>query len=240
MEAVMYCQKCGADNLENATICQSCGGVFVYSQPIKTSGMAITSMILSISCFPLLGVFGIVWILGLVFGLIALNRINKSGGTLKGKGFAITGIAVSSAGLAVLLTLVGVLLIFNSVSTISVHKKLRMQADNQQPEIAGIVQVVYTDGEPNNACVLPLFTKEQIESKAAIAGQIECPSPSGRPIVVKWEFLGEDRGEELYNFNVVIADANQTLVSEKKIEYDGEKTVVYKNDAVKVIVAPAE
>jgi len=236
----MYCQKCGAENLENAAICQSCGGVFVYSQPVKMSGMAITSMILSISCFPLLGVFGIVWILGLVFGLVALNRINKSGGTLKGKGFAIAGIAVSSAGLAVLLTLVGILLIFNSVSTISVHKKLRMQADNRQPEIAGVVQVVYTDGDPNNNCAIPLFTKEQIEAESEITGQIECPSPIGEPIVVKWEFCGEDRGEELYNFNIVIADANQTFVSEKKIEYDGEKTVVYKNNAVKVVIAPAE
>jgi hypothetical protein len=236
----MYCQKCGAENLENAAICQSCGGVFVYSQPIKTSGMAITSMILSISCFPFLGVFGIVWILGLVFGLIALNRINKSGGQLKGKGFAIAGIAVSSAGLAVVLTLVGVLLIFNSASTISVHKKLKMQEENKLPEIAGNVQVVYTDGDPNNNCILPLFVKEQLEAETEIAGTIECPSPIGKPVIVKWEFTGEDDGDELYDFNVFVPDANQNFVFEKTIEYDGEKTVVYKNDALKVVITPTE
>ena len=91
----MYCQKCGADNLENAAMCQQCGGVFVYSKPTRTSGMAITSMILGISGFSMFGVFGITWIIGLVFGIIALGRIGKSGGQLKGKGFAITGIATS-------------------------------------------------------------------------------------------------------------------------------------------------
>ena len=236
----MYCQKCGADNLENAGICQSCGGVFVYSKPIKTSGMAITSMILSVSCFPFLGVFGIVWILWLVFGLIALNRINKSGGQLKGKGFAIAGIAVSSTGLAILLTLVGVLLIFNSASTVSIHKKLKMQEENKQPEIAGVVQVVYTDGDPNNNCALPLFTQEQLHDDNEIAGQIECPSPIGKPVIVKWEFTGEDEGEELYNFNITIPGEDKTSVFVKTVEYDGEKEVVYKDETVKVVLTPVE
>ncbi len=236
----MYCQKCGADNLENAAICQSCGGVFVYSKPIKTSGMAITSMILSVSCFPFLGVFGIVWILGLVFGLVALNRINKSGGQLKGKGFAIAGIAVSSAGLAVLLTLVGVLLIFNSASNISLHKKLKMQEENKQPEIAGIVQVIYVNGDPNNNCELPLFTEEQLKNGAHIEGQIECPSQIGKSVIVKWEFDGEDKGDELYDFNITVPGEDKTTVFVKTVEYDGEEDeVVYKDETMKVVITPA-
>ncbi|HAL45138.1 MAG: hypothetical protein A2Y12_11295 [Planctomycetes bacterium GWF2_42_9] len=232
----MYCQKCGADNLENAAICQSCGGVFVYSKPIKTSGMAITSMILSVSCFPFLGVFGIVWILGLVFGLIALNRINKSGGQLKGKGFAIAGIAVSSAGLAVLLTLVGVLLVFNSVSTISVHKKLKMQADNKQPEIAGLVSVVYNNtDDPNAIFSAPLFNTEELDSDSPVSGRLECKSPDDKPVVVQWEFMGEDEGKELYSFDILTTvDENKTSELVKTVEFDGKDELIYKDKTMKI------
>jgi hypothetical protein len=129
----MYCQKCGSENLENAAICQSCGGVFVYSKPTKTSGMAITSMILGISGFSMLGVFGITWILGLVFGILALNKIGKASGAIKGRGLAITGIATSAAGLAFLLTVIGVWLFINSATTFSLHKKFKMQIADDSP-----------------------------------------------------------------------------------------------------------
>ena len=151
----MYCQKCGAENLENAAICQSCGGVFVYSQPTRTSGMAITSTILGITGFSMFGIFGvtlilglifgilafvawilslvfgtlslITWIIGLLLGIMAINKISKSGGVIKGKGFAISGLSASAFGLALLLTIVGVLLFINSATTLSIHKKMKAQ-----------------------------------------------------------------------------------------------------------------
>ena len=59
----MYCEKCGAENLEGANICQQCGGVFVFSKPSRSSGLAVTSMILGISGFSIVGLMGVTLIL---------------------------------------------------------------------------------------------------------------------------------------------------------------------------------
>lgn len=235
----MYCQKCGAENLENAAICQSCGGVFIYSKPIKTSGMAITAMILSISSFPLLGVFGIVWIIGLVFGIIALNRINRSGGQLRGKGFAIAGIATSAAGLAVLLTIIGVWLFINSATTFSLHKKFKMQIANTMPEIKGVVCVAYNNNEPNDNCTSPLFVAEQLQTESEITGRIVCTSQSGKSAIVKWKFMEEDDDAELYNFNITVPVDNETTsVVVKSVAYDGTEKIVFKDKQMKIYIKP--
>ena len=57
---------------------------------VKTSGMAITSLVLGI-----LGLCGITALVGLVLGIVALAKINRSGGRLSGQGLAIAGICVS-------------------------------------------------------------------------------------------------------------------------------------------------
>jgi prepilin-type processing-associated H-X9-DG protein len=57
---------------------------------VKTSGMAITSLVLGI-----LGLCGITALVGLVLGIVALLKINRSGGRLSGQGLAIAGICVS-------------------------------------------------------------------------------------------------------------------------------------------------
>lgn len=65
-------------------------------QPVKTSGMAITSLILGI-----LGILscGITIILsapiGLILGIVALTKINKNPERLRGKGLALAGIITS-------------------------------------------------------------------------------------------------------------------------------------------------
>ncbi len=60
--------------------------------PAKTSALAVTALVLGI-----LGLFtcGITAIFGLIFGIIGLVKVKNSGGTLKGDGLAIAGIAVS-------------------------------------------------------------------------------------------------------------------------------------------------
>lgn len=164
----MHCPKCGFDNLENATMCQECGGVFIRTTPTRTSGRSITSTILGITGFSIFGIFivtsifglvfeslalvawilslvfgaiaFIVWVVSLVLGIAAMNKIGKSGGTVKGKGFAITGIATSATGMTFLLTLLGVMLFINSAATLSLHKKMNSQQntavvakDNNEP-----------------------------------------------------------------------------------------------------------
>lgn len=164
----MHCPKCGFDNLENATMCQNCGGVFIRTTPTRTSGRAITSTILGItgfsifSIFVVVSIFGlifdslvliawilslvfgaiafIVWIVGLILGIAATNKIGKSGGTVKGKGFAITGVATSATGMTFLLTVIGVMLF---ISSMSLRKRMETQ---QQPTSV----VVEDNNEPNS------------------------------------------------------------------------------------------
>jgi len=56
----------------------------------KTSGLAISSLVLGV-----LGFCGITALVGLILGIVALGRINRSGGRLSGNGLAIGGICVS-------------------------------------------------------------------------------------------------------------------------------------------------
>ena len=62
--------------------------------PPKTSGLAITSLVLG--CLGLV-TCGITSLVGLILGIIALVRINKSRGQLGGQGMALAGTIVSGA-----------------------------------------------------------------------------------------------------------------------------------------------
>jgi hypothetical protein len=63
--------------------------------PAKTSGMAVTSMVLGILGFCI----AITSLIGLPLGIISLIRIKGSGGRLQGQGFAIAGICTSGLSL---------------------------------------------------------------------------------------------------------------------------------------------
>lgn len=109
----MNCPRCGTQNPEGAQICSSCSSVLPSSakQPppvvTKASGMAIASFVLAIlspfTCF-------ITAIPAIIFGIIALVKISKSGGQLKGIGFAITGMVLPVVILPVFAVLMGILM----------------------------------------------------------------------------------------------------------------------------------
>jgi hypothetical protein len=65
--------------------------LFAAPAETKTSGLAITSLVLGI-----LGICGITALVGLILGIVALVKINRSGGRLSGQGLAIAGICVSA------------------------------------------------------------------------------------------------------------------------------------------------
>ncbi len=93
----MYCPKCGTENPEDAQVCGSCSSTLptiqqeVRDTDAQTSGLAIASLVLGLLSFCTFFTTGIV---AIVLGIISLVKINKSGGRLKGTGFAIAGIAV--------------------------------------------------------------------------------------------------------------------------------------------------
>jgi prepilin-type processing-associated H-X9-DG protein len=93
----MYCPKCGTENVEGAEFCVSCSWVLsstsVTADSVegKISALAVTALILGIlsvfTCF-------ITALPAIICGIISLVMIEKSGGSLRGKGMAIAGIAV--------------------------------------------------------------------------------------------------------------------------------------------------
>jgi prepilin-type processing-associated H-X9-DG protein len=62
--------------------------------PVKTSGLAIASLVLGI-----LGICGITALIGLILGIIALVKVKQSRGALGGGGIALAGIIVSAISL---------------------------------------------------------------------------------------------------------------------------------------------
>lgn len=104
----MYCPKCGVENPDNAKICSSCSWVLTSTSTsapnpdTKTSGLAIASFVLGILSV-LFTIFTA--IPAIILGIISLVKISRSAGRLKGKGFAIAGIAIPAAWLPLLTVL---------------------------------------------------------------------------------------------------------------------------------------
>ena len=109
----MYCTKCGAQNSDDAQVCSACGAALISSSiqapsvGVKTSGMAIAALVLGI-----LGIFtcALTAIPAIILGIVSLVRIEKSGGSLTGRGFAIAGIIVPAVALPVIALLMGIMM----------------------------------------------------------------------------------------------------------------------------------
>lgn len=92
------CQQCGREWAENATHCSSCGAPATpqtaSSPPPPTATKAIVGLLLAlIPCPPLP-------LVGLGLSILARGEVKRSNGSLKGDGFAIAGIVISSIWLA--------------------------------------------------------------------------------------------------------------------------------------------
>lgn len=109
----MYCPKCGSENPDDAQLCRSCSWVLtstatgIPAPGAKTSGLAITSLVLAIlSPFTCL----LTGVPAIIIGIVVLVKIEKSAGQLKGKGLAVAGIAVPGVALPVVALLMGILM----------------------------------------------------------------------------------------------------------------------------------
>ena len=272
----MYCEKCGAENLETATLCQNCGGVFVFSKPARTSGMAISSTILGISgitMFALMGIawiiglifgflalyisgvtmfclMGIAWIISLVFGIISLNKINKSGGQIKGKGFAVTGIATSSSGLGLLLLTIGFVMFFTSAQAVSARKNfinmrnsgLIATADQGRPAIEGMVNIFTSQSDTEANCIAVLFTPDDpYDTASYIRQNFTCGPADETPLEISWQFKTNTDEGDLYDFTIIMPlDHNATSSTTVTIVYDGTEQIILENGTYKITITPPE
>lgn len=82
--------------------------------PPETSGWAIASLVCSIAGF--VGFVFVGWLLGVVFGHLALHEINRSGGRIVGRGMAVSGLVIGYVMLA--LCIVFVVVVIVAIATI--------------------------------------------------------------------------------------------------------------------------
>jgi hypothetical protein len=117
----MFCAKCGTLVEEGSKFCQKCGTPvgqaaapppaatappvgFQPAAAIKTSGMAVASLVL--------GIVGMVFVpfvpsvLAIIFGAVGMSQINRSNGLLKGKGMATAGIVLGIISIAFMIIMV--------------------------------------------------------------------------------------------------------------------------------------
>jgi hypothetical protein len=66
------------------------GAAYEPRQAAPTNGLAIASLVSSIAGF----FCGVGYIVGIVLGFIAMNQIDKSGGTQQGRGLALAGVII--------------------------------------------------------------------------------------------------------------------------------------------------
>ncbi len=109
----MYCSKCGSENSDDARVCRACGASLVpppMQTPglgVKTSGMAIAALV-----FGILSIFtcGLTSIPAIILGIVSLVKVERSGGRLTGRGFAIAGIVVPVVAIPIIALLMGILM----------------------------------------------------------------------------------------------------------------------------------
>lgn len=138
------------------------------SVPARTSGLAIASLVLGalgIAC-------GLTAIVGLVLGIVALTKINKSHGQLGGRGLAIAGIVVSSILLAFSLLILPAMLL-------PALAKARAKAQsitcmNNAKKLA--VAVVIRAQANTNSCPPAATWCDAIQPEISLASVFQCPA----------------------------------------------------------------
>ncbi len=93
------CRWCAEEIADEAVVCKHCGRNTEEGPAVKTSGLAIASLVCSIA-----GLFMCLFIgqiLGIVLGYKARREIKEAAGALEGDGLASAGIIIGWVGIAI-------------------------------------------------------------------------------------------------------------------------------------------
>jgi type II secretory pathway pseudopilin PulG len=114
------CGRCGFVSFASAGHCKQCGNALPSAQagagaqhyPVpfqafedgtkRRKGLAVASLVLGIVSVPTLGLIGVGAIIGIVLGVMALTRANKSPHEYGGRGLAIGGIVLNGVALVII------------------------------------------------------------------------------------------------------------------------------------------
>jgi len=115
----------------------------VSAPPAKTSGLAVTSLVLGI-----LGVFtcGITALFGLVLGIIAMVKVKNSGGRLSGGGLALAGTILSGIFLFVIPIFAAMML---PALAVAKQKAQEINCVNNEKQLA-LAVLIYSSGHANH------------------------------------------------------------------------------------------
>lgn len=189
----------------------------------KTSGFAIASLVL--------GIFGIICIapvfgaiLALIFGGVALNKIGKSNGALKGRGQAIAGIVLGGVGLL----LIPVILIVSAMLFPTLHaaqtKAREVVCMNNLRQI-GMAISLYSaehDGKiPAEFTALHPYS-DSLDKLLICPGATDRSNPSYQILLAgqKWNdsaiwkeiAVTEQRGDHRFGYNALYGDGHVEFV----------------------------
>ena len=187
--------------------------LFAAPAETKTSGLAITSLVLGI-----LGICGITALVGLIMGVVALVKINRSGGRLQGQGLAIAGICVSAFMLLVSIPFVAGLTLpalararhrAQVISQSTPQQRMQtIHCVNNMKQLGLAVRVYSVD---HNDQLPPAATWcDAIQSNVGSPSVFQCPSEPGRRCA--------------YAFNA-------KLDGKKVSEIDPQTVVLFESDA---------
>ena len=177
-----------------------------YADNAKTSGIAVTSLVLGI-----LGILscGLTSLIGLILGIVAMVKIKNSDGQLKGNGLAIAGVCVS--GLFLLMIPIWAAMLLPALA----KAKQRAQAINcvnNAKQIALAIRIYSTD----NSDQFPYKTNwcDAIQQNIGSPRPLQCPaSPGSRS--------GYAFNEKLDGLKAGDVDPQTVMIFESTIGWNG-------------------
>jgi hypothetical protein len=149
-----------------------------YPPPVSTNGMAIASLVTSLSCIPLLGA---------VFGLVGLSQIRKRGE--RGKGLAVAGLVINSLctlGIALLIVLAALGVLDEDGTPIA-----RIEVGQCFNGVGGSLTDGGGDTHPTSVRIVECAEEHDAEAFAVFA--IVAPDDGGYPGVERISAIAESK-----------------------------------------------
>jgi hypothetical protein len=168
----------------------------LINENAKTSGLAISSLVLGI-----LGFFtaGLTSLAGLILGIVGINSIKRSGEQLKGDGVAAAGIAVSSIGMILLPIIMLAILLPALAKTRDLARRVMCENNLSSLDKAMIEYANDNKGlYPTSSKWCDLLTeKENVDSKKFKCAGDDNQWRSSYAMNINIESLGDDAPEDM-------------------------------------------
>jgi len=187
----------------------------------RTAGLAIASLVLgvlAVSCFSILA-----GIPALVLGIVALNKIGKSAGTLTGKGMAIAGLVMGGVSFALLPIVAAMLLPALSSSRAAAYQAACLSHVRQCTLACQMYAQDHDTALPNSLDDV----KKYLGNEAMVEQVLHCPTAKGAAI--RYELVNP--GKRLADLGL---PEKTVIIRETKDNHRGKHAVGYADGHVEM------